>query len=231
MLPEPLVIHPSGPGVGIKRRDSDEVLQLFGLTVMAAVTLMALAGTGAASATVICKTNTTPCSEKYPAGTLYKASLTTGTSSKVTTTGGTTLNTCTTSSLVGETENLGGATETVHGPVAASDLTFSNCSAGSVTTIEGGDTETHSIAGTANGTYTARGFEITVNTIFGPCTFVAGTETHIGMVTGGPTATVDVNAVITRKAGDSDEGTCPSSVRWVGTYTVTTPAPLYVKES
>ena len=61
---------------------------------------------------------------------------------------------------------------------------------------------------------------------FGSCVYTAGTGTHIGTVTGGPTATVHVNAVVTRV-----EGLCPASAKWVATYTVTSPTPLYVKES
>jgi hypothetical protein len=206
-------------------------LKTFGLALVAALALMAFVGAGSASATVICKTNTTPCSEKYPAGTEYKASLAVGTSMKLTTTEGTTLNTCAAATLTGKTENLGSATETVRGPVAATGLTFSNCSAGTVTTTEGGVTETHSITGTANGTYTAKGFKITVNTPFGPCTYTGGSATHIGTVTGGAPATVDVNAVVTRLSPDPDAGICPASARWQATYTVTSPNPLYVKES
>jgi hypothetical protein len=205
--------------------------KMLSLAMAAAVALMALGGAGTASATVICKTNTIPCSEKYPAGTEYKASLSTGTSMKLTTTEGFTLNTCTASTLTGKTENVGSGTETVHGPIPAFGLTFTNCSAGTITVIEGGDTETHAISGTSNGTYTARKFRVTLNTFLGPCNYTAGAATHIGVVTGGAPATVDVNAVVTRVSPDPDTGTCPSSARWQATYTVTSPSPLYVKES
>jgi hypothetical protein len=201
-------------------------LKTFGLALIAALTLTAFVGAGSASATVICKTNTTPCSEKYPAGTEYKASLAIGTSMRLTTTEGTTLNTCTAATLTGKTENLGSATETVRGPVAATGLTFSNCVSGTVTTTEGGVTETHSISGTSNGTYTAKNFKISVGTVFGTCVYTAGTGTHIGTVTGGAPATVDVAAVVSLVSGF-----CPSSAKWAATYTVTSPNPLYVKES
>jgi len=199
-------------------------LKMLGLGVLAAATLMAFTAVGTASATVICKTNTSPCSEKYPAGTEIKASLS-GTST-MTTTEGTVLDTCSGGSLTGSTKTSGSANETVGGPVTAANLTWTNCTEPTVT-LKGGETETHSLSGTSNGTYTASGFEVTINTtIFGSCLFSVEAGRDIGTVTGGAPAVVDINAVITRKSG-----LCPSTVKWVGTYKVTSPTPLYVKES
>jgi hypothetical protein len=199
-------------------------IKAAGLAALVAAALVVLGGAGTASATVICKTNTNPCSEKYPAGTEIKASMTG--SASMTTTEGTVLDTCSGGELTGKTANSGSAAETVRGLVPATNLTWSNCT-NTVDTLAGGETETHAITGTVNGTYTASGFEVTVNTgLLGSCVFTAGQGTHIGTVTGGLSATVDVIAVITRKTG-----LCPSTAKWVTTYNVTSPTPLYVEPS
>ncbi|HET8815695.1 MAG TPA: hypothetical protein VFM51_12175 [Solirubrobacterales bacterium] len=204
-------------------------LKMLSLAAVAAMALMAF-GAGTASATKLYKHTTA-----LGVGTEITASLASGTSSRLTTTGGTTLNTCTSSSVAGEIENAGGASATVEGNVEPENLTWTNCSTGSVTTTVGGNLVIHHIAGTTNGTLTAEDFEVTVDTFFGPCTYVAGEGTHLGTLTGNSStsghATMDINAIVTRKAEDPDDGTCPSSARWVGTYTVTSPTGLNVEAS
>jgi hypothetical protein len=166
-------------------------------------------------------------------GTEIHATLEAGTSSKLTTTENFTLNTCTVSTVKGTISNAGSSTETVKGSITPANLTWSSCSAGPVTTTVGGELEVHSITGTTNGTLTAKNFEVTVETFLGKCTFVAGASTHLGTLTGSTTgnATMDINAVVTRKSPDPDTGTCPSSARWQGSYTVTTPTKLTVEAS
>ncbi len=182
------------------------------LIALAAMALMAFAGT--ASATKLYNGATA-----VPLGTEISASLATGTSAKLTTTEGTTLNTCTGSTISGKTTTTGGAAETVKGTVAAANLTWSGCAFSPVTTDEGGELEIHHIAGTTNGTLTAKGFKVTVATFLGTtCTYTAGAGTHMGTLTGVSVgnAVMDVNAIVTT----STPG-CPSTGRWVATYTVT----------
>jgi hypothetical protein len=188
-------------------------LKIIGLAA-AAMALMAVVASSA-SATALYNGAT-----KVTAGTEIKGTLVSGGSSKLTTTEGTTLNTCTASTVTGTISNAGSATETVSGTANA---TWNGCVSGAVTQIEDGTLEVHWISGTTNGTLTAKGFKITVNTILGPCVYTAGTGTHMGVVDGvNPgTATMTVNAVVNRLTGDTDTGTCPASGKWVANYSVT----------
>jgi hypothetical protein len=202
-------------------------LKTLGLAAIAAMALTAVIGVGTASATHLYSNGTS-----LALGSTIKASLATETSSNLTTTEGTVLNTCTASSVEGKTTTTGTATSTEIGTVAATGLTWSNCTAGPVNTLKGGELEIHWISGTTNGTLTAKGFEVTTETFLGKCTFVTASATHLGTLTGSTTgnATMDINAIVTRKVGDTDAGFCPSSARWQGTYTVTAPTKLYVEE-
>jgi hypothetical protein len=207
-------------------------LKIIGLAAVAAMVLMAFAGS--ASATVLKKGPTT-----MAVGEEIKATLASGTSSKLITDPLSgepiTLNTCTTSSVTGKITNAGSSTSTVVGSIEKANLTWSNCVSGSVTTIEGGTLEVHSISGTTNGTLTAKSLKITVNTILDACTYTAGTGTHMGTLTGTSDttkhATMDISATVTRVTPDPDNGTCPETAIWKGTYTVTSPTGLNVEAS
>jgi hypothetical protein len=193
-------------------------MKIVGLVAVAAMALMAFASS--ASATELYSGATT-----LGSGTVIKASLT-GTAT-LTTTEGTVLDTCSGGEVNGKTTNGGGAAATVTGNITA--LTWTNCTEPTVTTKLGG-LEIHHITGTKDGTLTAgAGSEVTVQTtIFGSCVFTIPTGGDIGRLTGSTTttATFDINAVATRVSG-----LCPSTTRWVGTYTVTTPSPLHVTAS
>jgi hypothetical protein len=205
-------------------------VKMLGLAAVAAMALMAFIGASSASATVLCKeANTTGCSaagKDYAAGTVISASLDTGNSAVLKTTGGFIENTCTTSTVEGPTVNTGGATETVSGTVEAAKLTFSNCS-NTTDVTAGGELEIHWISGTDNGTLTAKNFQVTQILAGITCTYGAGTSTDLGTVTGGSPATLDVNAVVNKTAGGF---ACPSTAIWEAKYTVTSPTPLYVSE-
>jgi len=194
-------------------------LKMLGLAAMAAMALMAFVGVGAASATVLESGST-----KLPAGTDITASL--SGSAALTTTDGTLLDTCTGGGISGKTTNGGGSSSTVNGSVATTGLTWTNCTR-TTSTIAGGTLEVHYTSG-INGTVTASGFEVTVETgIFGSCVFTVS-NTNLGTLTGSTTtnAVLDVNTVVTRKSG-----ICPASEKWVGTYKVTQPVPLAVTAS
>ncbi len=188
-------------------------LKMLGPAAVAAMALVAF-GAGTASATKLYKGATA-----VGAGTEIQASLAIGGSARLTTTEGTTLNTCTGSTIKGSTSNAGGSAETVKGSVTAANLTWSGCN-NTVDTIEGGELEIHHISGTTNGTLTAKGFKVNVLIpFFGTtCTYTAGAGTHMGTLTGVSVgnAVMDVNAIVTT----SSPG-CPPSARWQATYTVT----------
>ena len=204
-------------------------LKTLGLAAVTAMAVMAFIGASSASATIFCKTpETTGCTAGwiYLAGTAISASLDSGTSAILKTTGGLIENTCTTSTMEGSMANAGGATETVRINIEASRLTFSNCS-NTTDVLEGGELEVHWISGTDNGTVTAKHFKVTMLLAGITCTYTAGTETDIGTLTTGRPATIDINAVVTRSAGGF---ACPSTTIWEAKYTVTSPTPLYISE-
>lgn len=206
-------------------------LKTLGLAAVAAMALMAVAGAGTASATVLCKTaETTGCgaSWDYPAGTTIDASLQPGTSAILEDTFGIHKHTCTESTIKSVTANTGSSTETIAGSVTAANLTFGGCTT-TTDVINGGELEVHWISGTDNGTLTAKGFTITTVLAGETCVWTAGTGTDLGTLTGGPMAVFDINAVLTRHQGSG--ANCPSSVRWTANYTVTSPEPLYVSTS
>jgi hypothetical protein len=213
-------------------------LKMLGLAAVAAMALMAFAGAGTASATVLCKKNPTavppavtgtecPKGEDYPSGTVIDGSQTTATAI-LETTGGSTLDTCTGSTVKGKTSTTGGATATVTGPIE--ELTWTGCTF-PTSTVTKGSLEIHWIPGTHNGTLTAKGTEVTINTgFFGACTYGASaTGTDLGTITGGNPATMTINALVPLIKNES--GLCPSEARWTSHYTVTSPTPLYASET
>ncbi|HEX5527278.1 MAG TPA: hypothetical protein VFX44_08820 [Solirubrobacterales bacterium] len=135
------------------------------------------------------------------------------------------------SAVSGKTENAGGSTETVKGPIES--LSFTNCTSGVVpTVITKGTLEIHTSGETANdnGTLTSNGTEVTVEAFGFHCIFKT-TNTDIGTVTGsattGGSATLDISATIPRSGGRAG-AFCGSSAPWTGSYKVTTPSTLNV---
>ncbi|HEV2858726.1 MAG TPA: hypothetical protein VGW80_10025 [Solirubrobacterales bacterium] len=199
-------------------------LKILGLAAVAAAALMAFAGS--ASATVLCNNNTstTACTSKVTAGTAIKSELNGG-SATLETTGGTVLVTCTGSTVAGTVENAGGSAATVGGKITA--LTWSGCSK-EVKTLVNGELEIHHIAGTDNGTLTAKNTQVTVNGLFEneSCIYGAGTGTDLGTLVGGAPATLSISALVKRQTGSG--ALCPAETRWTASYKVTAPNPLYV---
>jgi hypothetical protein len=211
-------------------------LKMLGLAVMAAMALMAFTGASTASATALCKTNNTPCPIEwhYNTGTEIHATLDPGTTAILKTTGGAIENTCSESTVAATTENTGGAEETVkaevivrHTAPVTTDLTFGGCT-NTTDVLEGGTLEIHHIAGTMNGTLTAKGFKVTILLAGVTCIYTAGAGIDLGTLTGGTMATMDVNAVVNKSEGSF---LCPATAIWEAKYTVTKPEPLYVSES
>lgn len=200
-------------------------LKMLGLAVVAAMALMAFLGAGSASATVLCKTPlTSGCAESgwaYPVGTEVDLSLTGSTVTEAT--GGTVVDTCQEGTLGGETTNIGGSSETVDWNVSSM---WSNSCTRPTFPLVNGSLEVHWISGTDNGTLVGRNTEVTKSTIFGTCTYgTAPTGTHFGTIVGGNPATVSVSSVFPLLKGAA---ACPQDVRWTGSYTITSPQPLYI---
>jgi hypothetical protein len=191
-------------------------MKALGLLVMI---LMALGGT--ASATVL----------KSGGGTLgvgdeLELSLSSGTSSYFQSSGGTTINTCTSITIGGKVGNAGGTSATVSEKVEV--LTFSNC-VSPIHTVALGSLEFHHITGTTNGTVTASGAVLS-HTLFGTnCLYEWGAGKDFGDLAGGKPATLNIN--ITLNEAEPKKAFCPDSTRWSAQLTATKPAELITEAS
>jgi hypothetical protein len=179
----------------------------FSAVLLAAVVVMALAGT--ASATVVTS----------PAGAAY-----TGTFSATSTNGqlhGSFITTsCGHSLFEGKIESHG-ASQTAEGKI--SKLTFTNCNY-TMTVRKGGSWIFHATGG-GSGTLTWTGAEFALHTSIGECVFTTS-ATDIGTVTGGIGAVLDVNSSSIPRTGGSFF--CGSSLTWTANYQFTTPSALLV---
>ncbi len=199
-------------------------LNALGLAAIAALALTAFVGVGTASATVLCKEAKTTGCAAYAAGTEIHA--TSENSAVLETTGGVVLDTCTGSTVRGKVSNAGSSSTTASGPIE--ELNWGVCSR-TTNTLKLGSLEVHHIAGTDNGTLTATGgIEVTINTIFGTCTFGTGAALDIGKVTGGNPATINTEKTVVPKiAGNA---ACPAHGVWNAAFLVTSPTPLYIAD-
>jgi len=202
-------------------------LKMLGLAAVAAMALMAFAGS--ASATVLCKTTlTTGCAgggQDYAAGTEINATLKAGTSALLR--AGFANITCTESTVAGKTENTGSGSETVRGQIETLDFPAASCNA-TVHVLKTGELEIHHNAGTDNGTLTGRGSEVTVRIGEVSCTYGTGTGTNLGTLVGGNPAQMNISTNLPKIAGGF---LCANPAEWVATYTVTNPKPLYISAS
>jgi len=182
-------------------------VKITGLIAVAAMALMALFGTGTASATVLCKTATSPC----PVGETYsgtiKGSLASGTSAVMKDTSGNTLNTCTGGTAEGSV-SAGGASSTVTGNTTSLSLTGCNAKITNLSKCEG---ELHYISGTNNGTATVKGCEFTSSSaLFGSCVYSAGPgTTDVGIVEEGKSGEA---AKVSKVANKVSGASCPSTI-------------------
>lgn len=212
-------------------------MKMLGLAAIAAMALTAFVLAGPASATVLCKNNTVPCTNIYPAGTAITA--TQEGSSVIETTAGETLVTCTENELKGKTENKGGEMETVRIPISA--FLWVGCTAITVSYENEngtfGSLEVHHIVGSkTNGTLTGKETRFTT-TIFGvSCVYSNGAGADVGTLTASAEiepekfaqATIDINAIFSKIEGGF---LCPSTVRYTASYKMTQPAQMLVKDS
>jgi len=190
-------------------------VKMLGLAAVAAMALMAFAGS--ASATVLKDGS----GNTLPAGTEINSTLKTGTSALLK--AGFANITCTESTVAGKTANAGGASETVKGGITTLAFPNASCNA-TVHVLSNGELEIHS-AGGSNGTLTGKGSEVTVAIGSTSCTYGTGTGTTLGTLKGGSPAVMEVSAKLPKLAGGF---LCASPAEWTATYTVTTPSTLTV---
>ncbi|HEV2858715.1 MAG TPA: hypothetical protein VGW80_09970 [Solirubrobacterales bacterium] len=195
-----------------------KLTKILGVVAVAAMALMAFAST--ASATTLEIGNT-----KQTASVTIHATLESGTSAILKDTGGAFANTCTESTVEGETEAPFSA-GTIGGPITT--LTFGKCTEEPVV-VEAPGRLTVSWSSGGNGTARSIGAKVKTPSPFGTltCTTAASPGTTIGTFTGAATATshatMDINAVL-------NCGFFLPSAKWEGSYTVTSPTGLKVTE-
>ena len=182
-------------------------IKMLGLLAVAAAALMAFTGTASAALA------TSPANTPYT-GTIKATS----THSELH--GAFISVTCTHSAVEGKIESHGivnKKTVPVSGNI--SSLSFSGCNY-AVTVLKAGSLSAHS-AGSGNGTLTSTGAEIKIHTSIGECVFTTN-ATHIGTLTGGTPAKLDIDSAAIPRTGGSFF--CGSSGEWTGNYTVSVPS-------
>jgi hypothetical protein len=208
-------------------------LKMLGLAAVAAAALMAIAGSGTASATVLCHSTSTPCVEKWE-GAQLEFKVKAGTEGVWADTDGEPKVSCTEGILKGK-PSTGGASATVTMTVnGESEFNWNNgCSGGIVTkTLEGGNLEIHAISGSDNGTVTATGFKFTTTFLGASCIYGFPEARDLGTLTASSTgdAVLDISSVFTKIEGSF---ICPLTVSWNEQFTQTGPSgtALYVEPS
>lgn len=186
--------------------------------IFAAIAALAFVGASSASATVLCAESATSECASY-GGVVIDASLTGSTT--FSTTGGTLLDTCTSGTIESAVGKTGGSSETVSAPIG--DLTWGSCTK-TTDTINKGELEIHWISGSDNGTVTGKNASVTVNTIFGSCTYGTGSALDLGTLKGGKPAAIEISAIVSKQAGSF---ACPAEAKWVASYSVTSVESLY----
>jgi len=203
-------------------------LKMLGLAAVAAAALMAFAGAGTASASVVCSTTVSPCPVGQKWGNVAvdfssENESGTGAGKTVFETGSDFLKNECESTVQGTLTN---GTSTATAKLSGITLTWSSCNR-HTTTLKTGTIEIHNVAGTSNGTVTASGFEWTMQfpAIFGEevsCVFETGTGLGLGTLTEGNPATMDVSTTVA--LATNQDPRCPSEPRWTGKYKFTTPS-------
>jgi hypothetical protein len=195
-------------------------LKMLGLAAIAAGALMAFAGAGTASATVL------TCE-----GSTCKVGATFHSVSKLATLDAPFGNVECESTVHGHVITPGSATDTAE--VEITELKWINCLHGDVVnTLKPGKLVIHTTEEAKNidngdGTVTSVGAEVTVEHVGTHCIFGTGAAgTDIGWATGtnhtGGTGVLDISATIPRVGGRSGVF-CGSSAPWTGSYSIDTP--------
>lgn len=190
----------------------------------AAILLLGLTLTIApsASATVLCKTGTNPCTGgTYAKGTAIEMSL----ASPVEMEPPFGVIECTGSTINAEVTNAGGESSTVTANLTSFTMSSCNCP---MTVLNKGSLEIHS-TGSGNGTVTLRESEVTTECGGFHC-IIGTSNTDIGSLTGGAMASLAVNATTPRTGGRSG-AFCGNMWPWTARYTITKPEPLFVEEN
>jgi hypothetical protein len=204
-------------------------LKMLVAAAVVATALMAVTA-GSASATVLCKTNTNPCTEKYPVGTAIKATVATGTVIRMVDQIGFEMDRCTRGTMNGKIVNAGSSTEAVTDQVPYFEFPFQECVV-RLGNVNYSEISIQSIAGTVNGSLKWGGsnglvldYEPEASVV---CSYQSGSGAAGGTLKGGSAPVIELSIQLTRVSGSCGA----STAKLTGTYTVTTPTPIYVEPS
>jgi len=211
-------------------------LKICGVAV-AAVAAVVLVATVPASATVLCKTETSPCGSRYGVGTEISGHLKAGERSlieEVPPTEATFVVQCEESNLKLKTTSEGGVAQTV--TAATEVFTFGACTEFSyetlykvsVVVLKKPSLEIHWTSGW-NASITAKGTEITITYFGQDCVYgvPGGGSTGIASLLGKKPAEIWLSMELARLSGFG----CPEKMTWKAKYEVTSPSPLYAAAS
>jgi hypothetical protein len=188
--------------------------------LVGAVTALLALTASSASATVLCKSTTTPCQSAYGIGSKVDASLSSGSSFRLEYEGST-LATCTGGTIKGQTTTAGGELEAVNATVES--LSWTGCSQ-TTHTLKAGELVISHNSGTDDGLVEFKGTEVTFATLGVTCTYRPAT----GTLKGGESPSIEISAMAKKTAGSF---VCPTEAKWVAKYEVTEPKPIYVEPS
>jgi len=193
--------------------------------------VLAIHGAEHATASILCENTSTPCNMPWKTFQLLNFSLVKGQTATLATTGGILEDTCSGSTVSGSVTNVGSSTATPVIAVQTAGLGWTGCT-NTTKTLTGGEIEVHNIAGTDNGTATAKGFAVTVLMSGLDCAYGASTGIDLGELTisTGTDAVLHVNTTVKRNNEHSNVF-CPETAKWVATYTDTNTTPLFIETS
>lgn len=216
-------------------------LKMLGLAAVATMVVMALIGTGTASAAggVLCEGIKEPCGEgnEWKKGDPTTFNLIAHTkTSFLATPAGEILAACEESQFAGKVLNQGTEKARASVEVAKEGLTWGKCTS-TTTTVTPGELEYEYIASEKGtlGTVFAKNLVIKVALFGVQCYYkdTANTGTDIGRYIPGSAGTGDlvVNAVTEKESSSVHNSSflCPSSVIWQGEYTLAGEKALYIK--
>jgi hypothetical protein len=200
-------------------------LKMLGLAAIAALGLMAFVGAGTASATTLCTSvSGSACSVDYGVGQKYDGSLKSGTTARLTS-GGSTIATCSASTVKGEQTNTSATWITID----ITELTWpaANCST-TTDTIElaKGYFGKLTVMWTKenNGEVWADETEVTLSLFGTTCTYGAGAGTKLGTFTGGAEPILSISTTVNKTAGNF---LCPGTAGWDAEYVLTEPHAVF----
>jgi hypothetical protein len=188
-------------------------VKILSLAAVAAMALMAFAASSA-SATALYSGGT-----KLGAGSTIDFSIPSGKTAVLVDTTGEELDTCASSTVKG---TLSTATTG-----SIEELTWGSCTFPTKTVSTGNKLEVTGGTNTEGTVKADSTIEVTINTIFfGSCIYGVTSGTSVGTIKGNP-ATFTANAVAEKFTGSNLA--CPSTSKWTGNYSSTSPAELHVE--